>query len=108
MIIVTGSVTAREGAEVELRRLSTEHSARSREEPGCLRHDALTDPADPRHILFLEEWVDADALQAHFRVPSSVDFVRRARQLTDGEAEIHMYEARPWCLPGGDALTDVG
>lgn len=100
MIIVTGSVTARPGQEEALRLLSTAHSARSRNEPGCISHSALVDPEDPRRVIFYEQWQDATALQAHFRVPESAEFVRSARALTDGEPAIEMYEARPWCLPG--------
>jgi quinol monooxygenase YgiN len=36
MIIVTGTIQARADTAEELRRLSLEHVARSRAEPGCL------------------------------------------------------------------------
>jgi quinol monooxygenase YgiN len=38
MIVVTGSVTAREDSLGEITRLSLEHVHRSRREPGCISH----------------------------------------------------------------------
>jgi len=54
MILVTGSVTARQDTFDEVRRLSLEHVQRSRKEPGCISHAVHIDcenPLRPRAIL---------------------------------------------------------
>ncbi|MDX2234316.1 MAG: putative quinol monooxygenase [Hyphomonadaceae bacterium] len=90
MIIVTGAVRARPETAAALEALCLAHAARSRTEPGCLAHAVHRDCADPLRFFFYEEWADADALAAHFKVPESRAFVRAARTLgeTDG-ARIH-------------------
>jgi quinol monooxygenase YgiN len=41
MILVTGSILAREAAFDDVLRLSLEHVERSRKEPGCISHAGL-------------------------------------------------------------------
>jgi quinol monooxygenase YgiN len=81
MIIVTGSLTAAEGQFEALRQAGLEHSRRSREEPGCIRHNAYVDAEDPQRLFFYEEWADRAALDAHFKVPASNQFMKTARAL---------------------------
>jgi len=73
MIVVTGSVTARDS---EVRRLSLEHVHRSRSERGCISHAVHVDCENPPRLVFIEQWADRTALLAHFAVPASRDFVR--------------------------------
>ena len=75
MIIITGAVRVRPDAWDEAVRLSVEHSTRSRAEPGCLRHDAHADLDAEHRIVFLEYWADRSAVDTHFAVPESGEFV---------------------------------
>lgn len=50
MIVVTGSVTAREETFDEVRRLSLQHVHRSRAEPGCISHDVHVDCEHPMRL----------------------------------------------------------
>jgi quinol monooxygenase YgiN len=93
MIIVTGSVTARRETLARVRELSLEHVHRSRLEPGCLLHSVHHDVEDPLRLVFLEHWVDRAALEAHFRVPASSDFVTAVAELSDETPAIQIYEA---------------
>jgi quinol monooxygenase YgiN len=77
MIVVTGSVVARQDSFDEVRRLSLEHVHRSRTEPGCISHAVHVDCENPLRLVFIEQWADRAALLAHFAVPASRDFVRR-------------------------------
>ena len=43
MIVVTGSVVARQDTFDDVRRLSLEHVHRSRKEPGCISHAVHVD-----------------------------------------------------------------
>ena len=78
MIVVTGSVTARQDSFDEVRKLSLEHVHRSRTEPGCISHAVHVDCENPLRLVFIEQWADRAALLAHFAVPASREFVKRA------------------------------
>ena len=95
MIIVTGTIRAREDTIDEVVEVGLEHVRRSRTEPGCLLHAVHRDVEDPLRLVFLEHWEDADALRAHFAVPASNEFVRRASELADPATPttIQIYEA---------------
>ena len=71
MIIVIGAVTAQQASFDELRRLAHQHVERSRGEPGCVSHAMSLDSENPLRLVFVEEWADLPALQAHFAVPES-------------------------------------
>lgn len=75
MIIVTGSVVAKPETLADVVRESLAHVTRSRLEPGCLAHGVYSDLEEPLRLFFYEEWKDRAALDAHFRVPGSTQFV---------------------------------
>jgi quinol monooxygenase YgiN len=93
MIVVTGSVTAREDSLDEIRTLSLEHVRRSREEPGCISHAVHVDCENPLRLVFIEQWADRAALLAHFAVPASRDFVRALQPLAAASTTIEIYDA---------------
>lgn len=39
--------------------------AKTKSEPLCLAYDLFIDQKDPGHFVFIEEWPDRDALDAH-------------------------------------------
>ena len=81
MIVVTGSVVARQDTFDEVRRLSLEHVHRSRSEPGCISHAVHVDCENALRLVFIEQWADRAALLAHFAVPASRDFVKALQPL---------------------------
>lgn len=83
MIIVTGAGVVRADAIDEALRLSLEHVRRSRLEPGCITHGVYRDVEQPERIFFYEEWADRAALDAHFAVPASGEFVNALSALTE-------------------------
>lgn len=84
MVIVTGWILARPETRDALIAIGQEHSRRSREEPGCISHDLYIDSEEPLKLFFFERWSDRAALQAHFAVPESNDFMRSVRSLSAG------------------------
>ena len=84
MIIVTGWILARPKTLSELVAIGQEHSRRSREEPGCVSHDLYIDSENSLKLFFFERWADRAALEAHFAVPESNDFMRAVRVLSAG------------------------
>jgi quinol monooxygenase YgiN len=95
MIIVLGSVAARDrDTHAQALHLGREHLARSLQEPGCLRHEVMPDPANPLRLVFVEQWASTEDLLAHFRVPASIAFARALGALAAAQPEIKIYEAR--------------
>src|SRR5258708_34615131 len=93
MIVVTGSVNARQDSFEEVRRLSVEHVQRSRTEPGCISHAVHVDCENPLRLVFFEQWADRAALLAHFAVPASREFIRSLQSLTASATTIELYDA---------------
>src|SRR5450432_2599256 len=94
MIVVTGSVMAREDSLGEVRKLSLEHVHRSRAEPGCLSHAVHVDCENPLRLVFVEQWESVAALQAHFALAASRDFARNLRPLAE-KVTLEIYDANP-------------
>ena len=92
MIIVTGSARVREDAVADALRISLEHVHRSRAEPGCLEHGVYQDAADPLRLFFFERWQDRAALDAHFAVPESGEFVTALSALTTEPPSIDIHD----------------
>ena len=95
MIVVTGSVVARQDSFDEVRRLSLEHVRRSRAEPGCISHAVHVDCENPLRLVFIEQWADRAALLTHFAVPASRDFVKALQPLAASASTIEIYDATP-------------
>ena len=93
MIIVLGGIVARSDSIDEALQVSLEHVHRSRLEPGCLLHSVHRDVEDPLHLVFVENWVDRAALDAHFVVPESRSFVKALRGLAASATAMEIYEA---------------
>jgi quinol monooxygenase YgiN len=98
VLIVIGSIQARPGSIDQVLALSLAHVRRSRQEPGCLAHSVHRDCEDALRVVFLEHWVDADALRAHFRVPTSGAFVKDVAILAASPPEIAIYDAHALSL----------
>ena len=98
MIFVSGAIQARLDSLDELRRLSLEHVARSRAEPGCLEHGVAIDANDGLRLVFFERWLDLESLLAHFRVPASRKFAKQVAQLAARPPELATYEASELAL----------
>ncbi len=93
MIIVTGSIVARPDRLDELLGLSLAHVRRSRDEPGCIEHAVHQDAEDPSRLVFVEQWTDRDALQAHFAVPASRAFIKAAGACAAAPPAMAIYQA---------------
>jgi quinol monooxygenase YgiN len=93
LIIVWGRVEAKPEHLQEVVRLGLEHVQRSRNEPGCVHHSAQLDVENSNAVVFYEEWQDMDALQTHFSVPASGQFVAALTPLLEGAPEMKIFEA---------------
>jgi quinol monooxygenase YgiN len=95
MILVTGSILAREEAFDDVLRLSLEHVERSRKEPGCIFHAVHVDCQNPLRLFFFEQWADEAALRAHFAVPASREFVKSLSDRIVETSGAEIYRAEP-------------
>src|ERR1700710_2430548 len=93
MILVTGSILAREDSLADVRRLSLEHVERSRKEPGCISHAVHVDCQNPLRLFFFEQWADEAALRTHFAVEGSRQFVKALRDLIVETTGTQIYNA---------------
>lgn len=93
MIILSASFAAPTAEREEVVALCSEHSARSRAEPGCISHHIHADCEDPARLFFHEIWQDEAAVAAHFAIPASGDFVKRLTALLGERPEMQIYRA---------------
>jgi quinol monooxygenase YgiN len=105
MILVHGSVVAREGSFTEALALSQEHVARSRAEPGCIAHAVHQDTENPQRLVFVEQWASQAALWEHFKVPASRAFAKALAGLAAVAPEMTLYEATTIKVPGRSAAS---
>ncbi len=87
--------------------VSLEHVHRSRTEPGCLLHSVHSDAEDPNRLVFLEHWRDRPALDDHFRVPASGEFVQRLSELAVQTPTMEVYDTEPVPPPAPALLHQV-
>lgn len=64
----------------------------SRAEPGCISYMFTQDPDDPAHIVFVEEWDDQAALDAHFATPHFQNFAQKAAEHFAGPPQLSAYD----------------
>lgn len=93
MIIVTGTVLARDGYLDDVLSLAMAHVRRSRTEPGCISHAVYRDLDEPLRLQFVERWTDMAALKVHFAVPASGETVRAMAALCTERPSMQIYEA---------------
>jgi quinol monooxygenase YgiN len=93
MILVTGSILAREGAFDDVLRACIEHVERSRKEPGCISHDVHVDCQNPMRLFFFEQWADEAALRTHFAVEGSKAFVKSLKDRIVETSGTRIYRA---------------
>ena len=93
MIIVTGSLIAKENQFDAALKQSLAHVHRSRLEEGCLMFSVNIDAENPNRLVFIEEWRDMVALHAHFKMPACVQFAVQIKPLTESVAPLNIYDA---------------
>lgn len=93
MILITGHIIVKPEHRNEAVRLGIEHSRRSRGEPGCIAHNCHSDAENPDRIVFVEEWADMAAVQTHFAVPESGEFVRALSLMGQSPPVMRLYSA---------------
>lgn len=87
MIVVTGRVETTAEKEADLIAIGQTMCRASRDDAGCLGYRLYADTEQPHHFVFIEEWEDDDALQAHFRQPHTAEFMGEVSGLLAGQPD---------------------
>jgi quinol monooxygenase YgiN len=69
MIYLNAHLRTRPGDHPELMKAAKAMIAATRQEAGCIRYDLHVSVTDPQSMVFVEEWKDRAALEAHFSAP---------------------------------------
>lgn len=73
-----------------------EIAEQSRQEPGVIDYRATTDVEQPNVLRFVEQYEDADALQAHLETDHYAEYEETVIEgMLAGEPELHRFEAEP-------------
>jgi quinol monooxygenase YgiN len=87
MIVVTGRVRVASESRERFAEVASEMCARSREDDGCRGYRVYSDLEQDDRYVFVEEWVDEDALQRHFAQPHTATFMGALLPLLDEPAD---------------------
>lgn len=91
MLLVLGSVTVQTGRFAEALALSQAHVKHSRGEYGCVMHSVNHDNENADRLVFVEKWLNQDALLAHFETPTSRAFAKAIGALASAPPTIEVY-----------------
>ncbi|MBU3004929.1 putative quinol monooxygenase [Paraglaciecola arctica] len=93
MIIITGDLLIKKGNMPLALQYAQKHVAQSRTEAGCISHGVYQDPENPLRLFFYEQWADQAAIDAHFALPSSQNFVALVSDLVTEVPNLHIFNA---------------
>lgn len=65
--------------------------APTRQEPGCLSYQLLQHRSNPAVFLFIEEWTDEQAIDAHFSTPHIMEALVKVTPLLAQAPDIQRY-----------------
>jgi quinol monooxygenase YgiN len=75
VIVVTGRVQVPADRREAFTAVAREMCSASRRDEGCIGYRVYEDLEQPDHFVFIEEWQDDGALQAHFAQPHTATFM---------------------------------
>lgn len=92
MIVVVANTRIKEGYQSEILQLASVVAEATRQEPGCISYRFLQDPFDQCEFFFVEEWQDAQSLQAHRATAHVVEWRAKSAHMV-AERKIKRYSA---------------
>lgn len=95
MIIVHGYFTVFPDKRDEAFALMRNMITSTQQETGCISYDFHTSINNPNQVFLFQEWVDLDAIQAHFLTDYVQDFLRQLPEIVDGDVVTTRYEVYP-------------
>ena len=92
MIVVVGRVQTDAQRRDALVQAGEAVAAASRQEAGCLGYRLYAATEDPLAFVFIEEWKDDAALQAHFGTEHVAAFMRTIAPLVTAPPDVQFHE----------------
>jgi quinol monooxygenase YgiN len=92
MIVVIAKVSVIPEKKKELLALAKPVIATTQTEAGCISYILLDNPYDPGGCMFVEEWTDLAALQAHAAAPHIAQWRKDSRDLLTAKTAITIYQ----------------
>ncbi|HEX5225927.1 MAG TPA: putative quinol monooxygenase [Solirubrobacteraceae bacterium] len=102
MIVVVGRVRTDAGKREQLIEVAQTVARASREETGCIGYRVCEDTERPNDFVFVEEWADDAALQAHFGTSHIAAFMAAVRAAIIAPPEVDFHQ-----IAGTRTLADV-
>ena len=93
MIVVMAKVSVIPEKKQELLELAKPVMETTRKEEGCVSYVLLDNPYDPGGCMFVEEWADLAALQAHAAAPHIAQWRKDSRDLLTAKTTIKIYQS---------------
>ena len=93
IIKVVAQVTALADKITEVQAILQAIVAPTRLETGCLSYQLVRNSSHPAEFLFIEEWVDEQAIDAHFATPHIGDALAKVTPLLAAAPIIKKYES---------------
>ncbi|KXS10505.1 hypothetical protein M427DRAFT_62029 [Gonapodya prolifera JEL478] len=63
-------------------------------EPGCIEYTLLQDKSDPAVFIFVEQWKDEAAVEAHRTAPHFIEMNKKLKGKMGGAPSIHRVEPK--------------
>ena len=92
MIVVVGKVVTDSERRAELIRVGETVAAASRAEAGCIDYRLYASTEDENAFVFVEEWEDDAALQAHFATAHVATFMQGVMPLLTAPPDVKFHE----------------
>ncbi len=89
-LIVIAEISAKVGAEDELKTHLLALVEPTRKEEGCLRYDLHVNGSHPGDFVFLETWTSREALDRHMQTPHFLTFASGTKELLAAPPRILM------------------
>lgn len=91
MIVIVGYAYIKEDKIDTILHLIDELVAKSNQEEGCISYQFYRDLHEPTKFIFVEEWVNLEALETHFTTPHLQEYSRHLPDVLARELEIKRY-----------------
>jgi len=88
---VVARLTAKPGMARELETVLSGLVAPTRREAGCIGYVLHVNEENSAEFVFIEEWTDGAALEAHFRTDHITNAQARFAELLDGDLDVRRY-----------------
>jgi quinol monooxygenase YgiN len=102
MIVVVGRVRTDDEKRERMLEVAQTVARASRAEAGCINYRVYEDTEEPNDFVFVEEWADDTALQAHFGTPHIAQFMGAITEAIVGPPDVNFHQ-----IASSRSLADV-